>query len=58
MGAARWPEPPGCHLPTLYAAYALAYRIDAVPAPWSEPRRRAAGPVDVPTPVDRKPATG
>jgi hypothetical protein len=37
-------------------AYALAYRIDAVPARWSGPRRQSEAQIDVITPVDRRPA--
>jgi hypothetical protein len=37
-------------------AYALAYRLDAVPARWSGPRRTSTEQIDVITPQDRKPA--
>lgn len=37
-------------------AYALAYLIDAVPAPWSGPRRTPGQQVTVRTPIDRKPS--
>lgn len=37
-------------------AYALAYRIDAVPARWSGPRRTSEAQIDVITPQDRKPS--
>ncbi|MDD9376164.1 hypothetical protein M8Z33_05675 [Streptomyces sp. ZAF1911] len=53
-----WPHFRGWRVNYEAVAYALAYRIDAVPAPWSGPRRRGGGPVEVPTPVDRKPADG
>jgi hypothetical protein len=36
-------------------AYALAYRIDAVPARWSGPRRNLAAQIDVITPQNRQP---
>ncbi|WP_327308242.1 hypothetical protein OG730_36345 [Streptomyces sp. NBC_01298] len=51
-----WPHFRGWRVNYEAVAYALAYRIDAVPAPWSGPRRRGGGPLEVPTPVDRKPA--
>jgi hypothetical protein len=37
-------------------AYALAYRIDAVPARWSGPRRTSEAQIDVITPQNRQPA--
>ena len=36
--------------------YELAYRIEAVPARWSGPRRQSEAIIDVVTPVDRKPS--
>jgi len=38
-------------------AYTLAYRIDAVAAPWSGPRRTQRQVLAVRTPVDRQPTT-
>ncbi|WP_307846713.1 hypothetical protein [Actinospica durhamensis] len=38
-------------------AYELAYRIDAVAAPWSGPRRTARQVLLVRTPIDRQPKT-
>jgi len=37
-------------------AYALALRIDAVPARWSGPRRTSEAQIDVITPVNRQPS--
>jgi hypothetical protein len=37
-------------------AYTLAYRIDAVAAPWSGPRRTQRQVLDVRSPVDRQPS--
>jgi hypothetical protein len=37
-------------------AYALAYRLDAVPARWSGPRRTSMQQIDVITPKNRQPA--
>jgi hypothetical protein len=37
-------------------AYTLAYRIDAVAAPWSGPRRTDRQPLAVRSPVDRQPS--
>ncbi|MCX5408977.1 hypothetical protein OHA37_34615 [Streptomyces sp. NBC_00335] len=51
-----WPHFRGRRVDYEAVAYALAHRIDAVPAPWSG--RRRGGPVEVPTPVDRKRADG
>ena len=39
-------------------AYALAYRLDAPPAPWSGPRRRFRGESHGAGPADRPPALG
>lgn len=38
-------------------AYALAYRLDAVPARWSGPRRTSVEQIDVITPKNRKPTS-
>ncbi|WP_327351298.1 hypothetical protein [Streptomyces sp. NBC_01304] len=53
-----WPHFRGWRVNYEAIVYALALRIDAVPAPWSGPRRRDRGPVDVLTPKDRKPTGG
>ncbi|HEY3866901.1 MAG TPA: hypothetical protein VGM10_01050 [Actinocrinis sp.] len=51
-----WPHFRGWRVNYEPTAYALAYRIDAVPAQWSGPRRTPSLQIDVQTPVDRKPA--
>lgn len=50
-----WPDFQGWRVNYESVAYALAYRIDAVPARWSGPRRASEAQIDVITPVDRKP---
>jgi hypothetical protein len=52
-----WPHFKGWRVNYEAVAYALAYRIDAVPARWSGPRRSSEAQIDVITPVNRKPAT-
>jgi hypothetical protein len=51
-----WPDFRGWRVNYESTVYALAYRIDAVPAPWSGPRRTSAEPGSVVSVVDRKPA--
>ena len=50
-----WPHFRGWRVNYEPTAYALAYRIDAVPAPWSGPRRKPSQQISVRTPVDRQP---
>jgi len=50
-----WPHFRGWRVNYEATAYALAYKIDAVPAPWSGPRRTPGQIVRVRTPVDRQP---
>lgn len=52
-----WPHFRGWRVNYEPTAYALAYRIDAVPAPWSGRRRRPSQTLKVTTPRDRKPAS-
>ncbi len=52
-----WPHFRGWRVNYEPTAYALAYRIDAVPAPWSGPRRRPGQVFMVRTPRDRQPTT-
>ncbi|MBS2963613.1 hypothetical protein KGA66_11180 [Actinocrinis puniceicyclus] len=53
-----WPHFRGWRVNYEATAYALAYRIDAVPAPWSGPRRTPGQLVRVRTPRDRQPTKG
>ena len=53
-----WPHFRGWRINYESTAYALAYIIDAVPAPWSGPRRRPGQTVKVNSPRDRKPSRG
>lgn len=53
-----WPHFRGWRINYESTAYALAYMIDAVPAPWSGPRRTPGQTVKVRTPRDRKPTRG
>lgn len=53
-----WPHFRGWRVNYESTAYALAYRIDAVPAPWSGPRRTPGQTVRVRTPRDRQPTKG
>jgi len=50
-----WPHFRGWRVNYESIVYELAYRLDAVPALWSGPRRRGMVPMDVVTPVDRRP---
>jgi hypothetical protein len=50
-----WPHFRGWRINYESMAYALAYRIDAVPAPWSGPRRTPGQTIAVVTPLDRQP---
>lgn len=51
-----WPHFRGWRVNYEEVAYALAYRIDAVPARWSGPRRTSEAQIDVISPVNRQPA--
>jgi hypothetical protein len=51
-----WPHFRGWRVNYEAVAYALAYRIDAVPARWSGPRRSSDAQIDVITPVNRQPS--
>ena len=53
-----WPHFRGWRVNYESTAYALAYKIDAVPAPWSGPRRTPGQTVKVRTPRDRQPTRG
>ncbi|MGH3416077.1 MAG: hypothetical protein ACRDSS_06400 [Actinocrinis sp.] len=53
-----WPHFRGWRVNYESTAYALAYKIDAVPAPWSGPRRTPGQTVRVRTPRDRQPTRG
>ena len=53
-----WPHFRGWRVNYEATVYALAYRIDAVPAPWSGPRRRPGQRVTVKSPLDRQPTVG
>jgi hypothetical protein len=53
-----WPHFRGWRVNYEATAYALAYKIDAVPAPWSGPRRTPGQIVRVRTPRDRQPTRG
>jgi hypothetical protein len=53
-----WPHFRGWRVNYESTAYALAYMIDAVPAPWSGPRRTPGQIVKVRTPRDRQPSRG
>ena len=50
-----WPHFKGWRVNYESVAYALAYRIDAVPARWSGPRRTSEAQIDVITPENRQP---
>ncbi|QMU80189.1 hypothetical protein GXW83_11160 [Streptacidiphilus sp. PB12-B1b] len=50
-----WPHFRGWRVNYEALGYRLAYDIDAVPAPWSGPRRTAEAEVTPHTPVDRRP---
>ncbi|TKA01442.1 hypothetical protein [Actinacidiphila oryziradicis] len=50
-----WPDFRGWRINYEAVAYRLAYDIDAVPAPWSGPRRTAEAIIVPDTPVDRRP---
>lgn len=52
-----WPQFRGWRVNYEPTAYALAWRIEAVPAPWSGPRRRPGQVVMVRSPRDRQPTT-
>lgn len=54
--AEAWPHFKGWRVNYERLAYALAYRIDAVPAPWSGPRRWPATVEHVHRPPNRAPA--
>jgi hypothetical protein len=51
-----WPDFKGWRVNYESVAYELAYRIEAVPARWSGPRRTTEAQIDVITPIDRKPS--
>ena len=51
-----WPHFKGWRVNYETLAYRLAYTIEAVPAPWSGPRRTAEAVVTPTTPLDRRPA--
>jgi hypothetical protein len=51
-----WPHFRGWRVNYEALAYRLAYDIEAVPAPWSGPRRTAEAVVTPATPMDRRPA--
>jgi hypothetical protein len=53
-----WPHFRGWRVNYESIAYTLAYRIEAVPARWSGPRRTPTATIDVVTPLDRKPTPG
>jgi hypothetical protein len=55
--AEAWPDFRGWRVNYEPTAYALAYRIEAVPAPWSGPRRVPEQILRVRTPADRRPTT-
>ena len=50
-----WPHFRGWRVNYESTVYELAYRIDAVPAPWSGPRRRPGQRMTVRSPQDRQP---
>jgi hypothetical protein len=50
-----WPHFRGWRINYESTVYALAYQIDAVPAPWSGPRRSPGQRVMVRSPIDRRP---
>jgi len=52
-----WPHFKGWRVNYEAVAYALAHRIDAVPARWSGPRRNSEAQIDVITPVNRRPGS-
>ncbi|MET8954234.1 hypothetical protein ACWEO4_26370 [Streptomyces sp. NPDC004393] len=51
-----WPHFRGWRINYEHLAYRFAYVLDAVPAPWSGPRRTLMETVAPVTPVDRKPS--
>jgi hypothetical protein len=51
-----WPHFRGWRINYEATVYALAYQIDAVPAPWSGPRRRPSQRMTVRSPLDRQPS--
>jgi hypothetical protein len=53
-----WPHFRGWRINYESTVYQLAYLIDAVPAPWSGPRRTVGQTLSVVSPVDRQPSTG
>lgn len=53
-----WPHFRGWRVNYEAIAYTIAYRIDAVPAPWSGPRRTPGQIVRVRSPRDRQPTKG
>jgi hypothetical protein len=53
--AQAWPHFRGWRVNDEEAGYALAKHIDAVPAPWSGPRRHAEQPIPPVRPVNRTP---
>jgi hypothetical protein len=50
-----WPHFRGWRVNYEHAAYALAWGLDAVPAPWSGPRRSGEAPIRVQRPPNRTP---
>ena len=50
-----WPDFRGWRVNYEQIAYAVARRVDAVPAPWSGPRDGAFPPIEPVRPVDRRP---
>lgn len=53
--AEAWPHFRGWRVNYEALAYAIAWKIDAVPAPWSGPRRFTTSPMEPRTPVNREP---
>lgn len=50
-----WPDFRGWRINYEAMAYAMAWRIEAVPAPWSGPRRSKHQTINVESPIDRRP---
>jgi hypothetical protein len=50
-----WPDFRGWRVNYEAVAYALAARLDAVPAPWAGPRRRGEAPISPVRPPNRRP---